>query len=362
MAVRARGLGFRYPGGRVAVESLELEVAHGEVVALLGPNGSGKSTLLRLLATDLRPSSGTLELLGLPAERPGPALRRRIGYAPDDPVHVPPLTGGENLRLFTRLADEDPEDPSLGLAALLQAFDLSDVSGTPVSQYSFGMRRKLLLAEALAPRPELLLLDEPTVGMDPRGIDALGTLLGERARSGTAVILATNEIREAPLWAQRILFLHRGRVLADAPPEILLARLKGRTLVRVTLEGDGVPWEEGTGAAPGRAGGEGRGLGPREAADSPEARAATEGLGPLQGVGPLEGLDALEGVEAWRFHPEAAGPGRIEVETRMGGRVLPPLLQYLLDAGIGVRELRVREPDLGDLFRELTGVELEDRP
>jgi len=326
--VRARGLGFRYPGGRVGVESLELELAAGEVVALLGPNGSGKSTLLRLLATDLRPTAGTLEVLGVPAERPGPALRRRIGYAPDDPVHLPPLTGEENLRFFTRLADQDPEDPGLGLAALLQAFDLSEVAGIPVAEYSFGMRRKLLLAEALAPRPELLLLDEPTVGLDPRGIAALGTLLGERARGGAAVVLATNEIREAPLWAHRILFLHQGRVLADAPPETLLARLQGRTLVQVTLEGHG----------------------------------PLEGLGPVEGPGPLEGLGALEGVDTWRFHPEEAGPGRIEVETRVGGRVLPSLLQHLLDAGIGVRELQVREPDLGDLFRELTGVELEDRP
>jgi ABC-2 type transport system ATP-binding protein len=336
--VQARGLGFRYPGGRVGVESLELEVAAGEVVALLGPNGSGKSTLLRLLATDLRATSGTLELLGVPAERAGPALRRRIGYAPDDPVHVPPLTGEENLRFFTRLAGRDPEDPGLGLAGLLEAFDLWEVSGTPVAQYSFGMRRKLLLTEALAPRPELLLLDEPTVGLDPRGVDALGTLVGERAHGGTTVVLATNEIREAPLWAHRILFLHQGRVLADAPPETLLARLEGRTLVRVTLEGERIPRGrlEGTGAS--------------------------EGLGDLEGIGALEGLGSLEGVDTWRFHPEAAGPGWIEVETDTGGRVLPPLLQYLLDAGIGVRELRIREPDLGDLFRELTGVELEDHP
>jgi ABC-2 type transport system ATP-binding protein len=346
--VRARGLGFRYPGGRVGLESLELEVAAGEVVALLGPNGSGKSTLLRLLATDLRPTSGTLELLGVPAEPPGPALRRRIGYAPDDPVHLPPLTGEENLRFFTRLAGADPEDPGLGLAALVQTFDLSGVSGTPVGQYSFGMRRKLLLAEALAPRPELLLLDEPTVGLDPRGIDALGALLGERARDGTAVVLATNEIREAPLWAHRILFLHQGQVLADASPKTLLARLQGRTLIRVTLEGEGIRGEEGTRT----------GLGMAEG----EARDPLEGLGALGGYDPLEELGSLEGVETWRFHPEDGGSGRIEVETRMGGRVLPSLLQHLLDAGIGVRELQVREPDLGDLFRELTGVELEDRP
>lgn len=336
VAIRARGLGFCFPGGRVGIAPLDLDVAAGEVVALLGPNGSGKSTLLRLLATDLGPTAGTLELLGSPADRPGPALRRRIGYAPDDPVHLPPLTGAENLRLFTRLAERDPRDPRLGLVALLQAFDLKEVAGIPVAQYSFGMRRKLLLAEALAPRPELLLLDEPTVGLDPRGVGALGALLQERAHEGATVILATNEIREAPLWAHRILFLHQGRVLADAPPETLLARLRGRTLVHVTLDGAGVPVAEG-----GEAGGEA------------ERR-------PLAGWSVLEGLTALEGVESWRFHPEEAGPGRIEVETGMGARVLPSLLQYLVDAGVGVRELRVREPDLGDLFRELTGVELED--
>lgn len=333
MAIRARGLGFRFPGGRVGIASLDLDVAAGEVVALLGPNGSGKSTLLRLLATDLGPTTGTLELLGSPADPPGPPLRRRIGYAPDDPVHLAALTGAENLQLFTRLAERDPGDPRLGLGGLLRAFDLEDVAGLPVAQYSFGMRRKLLLAEALAPRPELLVLDEPTVGLDPRGVGALGALLEERAQDGATVVLATNEIRQAPLWAHRILFLHQGRVLADASPDVLLARLRGRTLVQVTLNGAGMSVAEGV-----------------ETQDRPSA-----------GRGALEGLGALEGVENWRFHREETGQGRIEVETGMGGRVLPSLLQYLVDAGVEVRELRVREPDLGDLFRELTGVELEDR-
>lgn len=345
MAVRAHGLGLRYPGGRVGLESLELEVRPGEVLALLGPNGSGKSTLLRLLATDLRPTSGSLHLLGVPADHPGPALRRRIGYAADEPVHLDALSGHENLRLFLSLAGAKPEDPALdpalGPAGLLEAFALGGVRETRVAEYSFGMRRKLLLAQALAPRPELLLLDEPSVGLDPQGIQVLGATLRRRAEQGAAVVLATNEVRDAPFWADRILFLHQGRVLEDAPPETLLERVRGRTLIQVDLEGDLVP------------------------------HASLEGIAALDGVEgwSVHGGGGGEGVEGSSVDPAGSPPGglpgnlreesqRVEVESRSGGRILPALIQHLVEAGAGIREVRVREPDLGDLFRERTGVPL----
>ena len=312
-AVLARGLGFRYPGDRVGLQSLEFRVEPGEIVVALGPNGSGKSTLLRLLATDLRPTAGELMLLCRPAVPATPELRRRIGYAPDEPVHLEPLTGEENLRFFAGLAGSgkgeglpDPDAREEGLRRLLEAFALEPVSRVPVAQYSFGMRRKLLLAEALATSPHLLLLDEPTVGLDPEGVRALGAQIRELASRGTAVVMATNEVRETPQWATRILFLHQGRVVVDGNPAELRARIPGGTRIRVALE-DEVP----------------------ELPPTPGVTVRTEGPGVLEGV------------------------------SADGTRSLPPLLQTLVEAGARVREIRVREPDLGDLFRELTGQELE---
>ncbi len=329
-AVRAHGLSFRYPGGREALQEVELSVEPGEVVALLGPNGSGKTSLLRLLATDLRPSGGTLELLGTPTRGAGPPLRRRIGYAPDQPVHLDALTGAENLRLFTRLAGADPGDAHLDLAGLLRTFALDGVADTPVGSWSFGMRRKLLLAQALASRPELLLLDEPAVGLDPAGTEALGILLRDRAGAGAAVVLATNEIREAPFWAHRIVFLHKGRVLADASPVRLLQDLQGRTMIQVTVAG------------------------------GPPPAAALAELGELPGVTGLRVSPGV-GVEAGA-RDAGARATRITAETLEAGRPLPHLLQLLVEAGAQVREVRIREPGLSDLFRTLTGEELDTTP
>jgi ABC-2 type transport system ATP-binding protein len=315
-AVVARGVGFRYPAGRTGLAPVELEIRPGEVVVVLGPNGSGKSTLLRLLATDLRPTAGELRLLGQPAVPPTPDLRRKIGYASDEPVHLESLTGEENLRFFAGLArggrggaSRDPAAEGQEVPQLLDDFALNPVAHVPVAQYSFGMRRKLLLAEALAPAPRLLLLDEPTVGLDPEGVRALGNRLRDLAARGTAVVIATNEVRETPGWATRILFLDEGRVVVDGTPEALRARIPGGTRIRITLEG--------------------------RAPDLP----------------------SVPGVTI-----ESRASGVVEAVSGEGTRSLPALLQALVDAGAGIREIRVREPDLGDLFRELTGRELAGDP
>lgn len=317
--MRARGVGHRHPGGRTGLEPLDLEVSGGEVLAVIGPNGSGKTTLVRLLATDLRPTSGRLELFGGEAEEPRPALRRRIAYAADRSIHLEPLTGVENLRFFGELAGGDPVRREAEAERLLAEFGLGEEARVPVGVYSFGMRRKLLLIEALQSRPGLLLLDEPTVGLDPDGIRALGSEVRRSAEEGAAVVLATNEVRETPRWASRILFLHGGRVVADQASGKLLDRLGGRTRIEVA-------W-----AAPG---GLPEGWGP-PAAEGLEVEGPQGDGSTAQGEGSDEGL-------------------LVAVSTK-GGLPLPILLDALLAAGAEIRSVRVREPDLGDLFRELTG-------
>lgn len=313
--VIAREAGFTYPSGRLGLDGTELEVAPGEVVAILGPNGSGKSTLLRLLATDLAPTRGRLELLGRDASRPDAALRSRIGWVPDRAPHLDALTGWENALFFCELARErDGRSPPpsrnadhRGLRGLLEDFELAEALHVPVAEYSFGMRRKLLLAQAFAPAPQLLVLDEPTVGLDPSAMATLREKVTGRARDGGAIVFATNEIHQAPFWADRIVLLHRGGIVARGTTSELLERLGHRTRVRVRFSGALV--------------------------DPPR----------------VDGLDEAEVKD-----------GLLAGWSRRGGGLLPALVSALLEAGVTIRDIQLREPDLSDLFRELTGEALVD--
>ena len=317
-AVLARAVGVRYPSGRVGLDSLDLVIGPGEAVAVLGPNGSGKTSLLRALATDLLPTEGELSLLGHSVLRDRLARTRRlIGYAADTAIHFDVLTGSENARIFSGLApaphrpDGGPragqEDAEGRIRELFTAFDLQTVSDVPVAEYSFGMKRKLLLIQTLALDPPLLLLDEPAVGLDPRAMSALREALDRRRESGGTVVLSSNEVREVPLWAERILFFHGGRLVADAPLLSLLGRLEGRTRIEIDYR--------------------------------------TASAAPRQ-----EGLESIDGVEEARLDS-----GGAVLQSSRGGQPLPAVAQWLQEAGCRIRDVRVREPDLSDVFRELTG-------
>ncbi|MSR22809.1 MAG: ABC transporter ATP-binding protein [Gemmatimonadetes bacterium] len=338
--VQAVGMGYRYPSGRIGLEPLDFSVGAGEIVAAIGPNGSGKSTLIRLLATDLRATVGSLSLLGSPVRGSPRALRRGIAYAPDDPLHLPWLTGEENARFFAVLrapAEGGARDGAaawdghiaIRIAELFRAFHLDEVREVPVAEYSFGMRRKLLLLEALAATPNLLLLDEPTVGLDPPGTGALRKEVGARAAEGGAVVIATNDTREIPYWADRILFLHRGRTVADAPLATLLRQLQGRTRIEIRLGGS---------------------------FGAPDSNPAPVGVAIPNRGSPdpaLPGMERIPGVESVEDYG-----GSIVVESSRGSALLPELIGFLLSQGAAIAEIRVREPDLGDLFQEMTGEKL----
>jgi len=323
--ISALGISFTYRSGRTGLEPLDLEIGPAEVVAVLGPNGSGKSTLLRTLATDLRPTGGTLSLFGRPAIGRLAHLRQQIGYAADTPVHFDVLTGQENADSFRDLAPSvagsersgaveswNGDDSSSGtlLRSLFEAFDLDHVSRIPVAEYSFGMRRKLLLLEALSLSPPLLLLDEPSVGLDPSGIIGLRRAIEDLQRRGSTVVIASNEVRVIPRWADRVLFLNRGELIEDAPLADLLRRLEGRTRIEIDLV-------------------------------DPEANRTHVDLSGVGGV----------------LRSEAC-PAGVVVESSQQGRPLPALIDTLLQRGCQIRDVRVREPDLGDLFFSMTGESL----
>lgn len=217
-AVRARGLRVVRGAGRarvVVIDGLDLTVPRGRVVGLLGPSGSGKTSLMRAVVGLQARVSGTVEVLGLPAGHPG--LRRRVGYVTQSPSVYPDLTVAENLRYFARLLGVDGDDVQRVLADV----DLTPLAGRAVGDLSGGERSRASLAVALLARPELLVLDEPTVGLDPVLRRDLWAMFRALAATGTTLLVSSHVMDEAAR-CDRLLLLREGALLADATlPELL---------------------------------------------------------------------------------------------------------------------------------------------
>jgi len=221
-AVIAENISFSY-GGRVALDNLSLSVERGSLFGLLGPNGSGKSTLLSLLAGLRAPAAGEVRVMD---QQPSAALRGRIGYLFQESSLDPLMTVQETLWLHGRLYGMRAHDLRDGLAEMLRTLGLADRSRSQVRTLSGGMKRRLELARALLPAPELLLLDEPTTGLDPDSEQALWSHLADINDHGVTVIMATNKVSEADRYCDTVAFIHAGRLAAQGSPQALKARLK----------------------------------------------------------------------------------------------------------------------------------------
>lgn len=230
-AAQAQDLVFEYDGHR-ALDGLSLTVPTGSIFGLLGPNGSGKSTLLTLLAGLREPAGGSLTVLG---ERPSPALRSRIGLLFQETSLDPLMKVREILWLHGRLFGMPAHRLRQRIAATLETVGLADRAGAFVRTLSGGMKRRLELARALIPEPELLLLDEPTTGLDPESEQALWSHLRQINARGTTIVLSTNKVPEADRHCHTVAFIHKGRVAALGSPAALKAGLKHDG---VWLEGD----------------------------------------------------------------------------------------------------------------------------
>jgi len=222
---------FAY-GERSALNGLSLTVPTGSVFGLLGPNGSGKSTLLSLLAGLRDADSGTIHALG---ENPSPSLRSKIGFVFQETSLDLLMTLRESLWLHGRLYAMSSRELDERIDGVLQAVGLADRRDELVKTLSGGMKRRLELGRALLPSPKLLLLDEPTTGLDPDSQQALWDHLVQTNREGTTVILATNNVREADTHCDVVAFIHSGRIVAQGSPAELKAGLKHDG---VWLEGD----------------------------------------------------------------------------------------------------------------------------
>ena len=232
--VHAAGLRKAFSSTTV-LDGVDLAVPAGSVAALLGPNGAGKTTLIRILATLLRPDAGTAVVAGCDLLADPAGVRRAISltgqYAAVDDM----LTGEENLRMMARLRHLPARAARERAGELLAEFDLADARQRRVKTYSGGMRRRLDLAASMVTRPELLVLDEPTTGLDPRSRDQLWAVVRRLAGAGVTVLLTTQYLAEAQELADTIAVLHHGRIVAEGTAAELKAGLGAASLDEVFL-------------------------------------------------------------------------------------------------------------------------------
>lgn len=299
-AIQIAGLHRSFRGNHV-LRGIDLDVPSGTVFALLGANGAGKTTMINILTTLLQPDAGTVRVAGHDVVDEPDAVRASIGVTGQFAAVDGLLTGQENLRMMARLAHLDKARARARIAELLDQFDLAEVSYR-VAGYSGGMRRRLDLAMSLMLDPDIVFLDEPTTGIDPRGRAVMWNIVRGLAEQGTTVFLTTQYLEEADQLANRVAILADGRIVADDDPSVLKQRVGTGHLV---LD---LP--------------------------TPEALAAAARLLPTATADP-DALTLRVG--------DGTDPGTIK-----------SLLVRLDDARVTVTKLRIVAPDLDDVFFALT--------
>ena len=325
----------RYPGGR-SVGPIDIDVRAGEILALMGSNGAGKSTLLRLLASADRPDQGRVTWWGDGNPR---RARRRMGYAADEPVEETTLSPRQSTYFWCRQWVADPALARRLTSETLADLGLGDRADEPVGSLSYGLRRRLALAQALAHRPALALFDEPSAGLDPDGAAVVASALRARAETGQSSVVASNDPEFVAAVADRVAMLHEGRCLRVAPLPALLAEVPRRRIVELRV---------------GEAGHERGG-----AVDGPEAGARRAGGDPGGGR-----ASRAETVLTVAVAERVASLPRVRLISACDGLVVAELeedaaLAQLVAAadsiGSGVRSLEVRRPDLRECFHALLG-------
>jgi ABC-2 type transport system ATP-binding protein len=220
-----------------AVDGIDLQVERGEIFGVLGPNGAGKTTTMKMLATLLEPTSGTARVLGRDVVREAREVRRRMGAVLTDGRSLYwKLTARENLQYFAALYHVAPGEQRARIAGALAAVHLEDRADDYVERYSTGMRQRLVLARALVPDPELLLLDEPTVGLDPQASRDLRDRVREMRSQGRTVLLTTHYMEEADQLCDRIAIIDHGRIVALDTPSALKRTIAATEVVHLEIQ------------------------------------------------------------------------------------------------------------------------------
>ena len=226
LAIDVRGLRKSFDSA-VVLDSVDLAVPSGSIVALLGPNGAGKTTIVNILATLIRPDGGLIRVAGHDPVTEGAAVRAAIGVTGQFSAVDTLLTGEENLLMMARLQHLSRAEGRRRVAGLLRQFDLTQAAGKAAAAYSGGMRRRLDLAMTLLGSPRVIFLDEPTTGLDPRSRRTMWQLIKELAATGVTILLTTQYLDEADELADQIALLDHGRIVAAGPPAELKQRVPG---------------------------------------------------------------------------------------------------------------------------------------
>ncbi|WP_017544348.1 daunorubicin resistance protein DrrA family ABC transporter ATP-binding protein [Nocardiopsis prasina] len=313
-AVSARGIGRRFRTAW-ALRGFDLQVERGSVHGLLGPNGAGKSTAVRVLTTLIRAHEGTAEVAGHDVATQGVQVRRSIGLVGQNAAVDEILSGHQNLELFGRLHHLGARVAARRADELLERFGLSDTGGRPVSTYSGGMRRRLDLAAGMVLSPPVMFLDEPTVGLDPRGRDEVWSAVRDLVGTGTTVLLTTQYLEEADQLADRISVIDTGRVIAEGTPAELKSRIGGDR-IDVVLRDE------------------------------------------------LALAEAAALVERAIGHTVTTAPEERRLSTEVDDRAasLTRAVRALDEGGVAVADVVLRAPSLDEVFLHLTGPELRGTP
>ncbi len=292
-----------------AIEDVTFTVPRGQVLGFLGPNGAGKTTTMRILTGYLPPTAGTARIAGLDVVKDSLAARRRLGYLPENVPLYPEMTVTGYLDFVGALKKMPRPRRRARLPIVLAQCGLESVAGTIVRKLSKGFKQRVGLAQALLDDPEVLILDEPTVGLDPRQIIEVRELIKGLAGTHT-IVLSTHILPEVEQVCERVVILARGRVIAEGTPANLVARLRGAQALRLRLRG-------------------------ADLAD-------------------LDALRCVPGVGALRIASETDGILTLEVEGDDAAALAEPLARAAVERGLGIRELMPVGMSLETVFLELT--------
>ncbi len=310
-AIETRGLVKRF-GNTAAVDEIDLHIPQGGIYGVLGPNGAGKTTAIRMLATLLRPDAGEARVLGHDVFTEPKAIREKIALTGQFASLDEDLTGIENLMLLGRLLGYSSRDAKVRGMTLLDAFGLTEAATRQVKKYSGGMRRRLDIAGSLIVTPQLMFLDEPTTGIDPRSRNQVWDIIRTLVAGGTTILLTTQHLEEADQLADRIAVIDTGKVIAEGTPGQLKAQV-------------------GTGALKVRV------------ADPARREEAAEILG------------RTLMTEVIRESDSAALTVRLEDESRAASALIA-----LQDSGLSVETFALGQPSLDEVFLALTGHKTAD--
>ena len=297
------------PGDVVALESLDLDIQAGEFFGLLGPNGAGKTTAIAILTTRVLPTSGKAIVAGADVVSDSVRVRQTIGVVPQRPNADLSLNVLENLQFHAAYFGIGSEVATKRAYELLERLGLSDKAGSKMSELSGGQQQRLMIVRALMHEPDIIFLDEPTVGLDPQARLDLWEILRDLHRRGRTIVMTTHYMDEADRLCDRLAIIDRGKLLALDTPRTLKSKAPGGTLIELVLDGDAVP--------------------------------AGEIAETIEGVSHVEANDGL-----------------LRVHSSRGGQTLPALIEAAESSGRTVTDIHLLQPSLETLFVSLTGRKL----